>query len=41
MIQLVDEDGNPQIFNYDPYGDSGLGGFLSRLQLHFSIGHAF
>lgn len=41
MVQLVDEDGNPQIFRYDPYGDSGLGGFLSRLQLHFSIGHAF
>jgi len=41
MVQLVDENGNPQIFNYDPYRDSGLGDFLSRLQLHFSIGHAF
>jgi outer membrane protein assembly complex protein YaeT len=41
MVQLVDENGNPQFFNYDPYKDSGLGDFFSRLQLHFSIGHAF
>lgn len=41
MVQLVDENGNPQFFEYNPYRDSGLEGFLSRLQLHFSIGQAF
>ena len=41
MVQLVDENGNPQVFKYDPYQESGLGKHFSRLQLHFSIGHAF
>jgi outer membrane protein insertion porin family/translocation and assembly module TamA len=41
IVQLVNQNGEPVKFNYDPYEDSGLRGFLSRLQLHFSIGHAF
>ncbi len=30
-----------ELFNHDPFEGSGLRGFLNRLQLHFSIGHAF
>lgn len=36
IVQLVDEEGRPASFTYNPYDD-----FVSRLQLHFSIGHAF
>ncbi len=37
IVQLVEADGTtPELFEYDP-----LGGFFSRLQLHFSIGQAF
>ncbi len=41
IVQLGDEDDNPIPFEYDPFDGTGLGGFLNRLQLHFSIGHAF
>ena len=36
VVQLVDQDGDPIRFAYDPFDT-----FLSRLQLHFSIGQAF
>ena len=41
IVQLGDEDDNPATLDYDPFGGSGLRGFVNRLQLHFSIGHAF
>ncbi len=36
VVQLGDKDDNPILFEYDPFDT-----FLSRLQLHFSIGQAF
>lgn len=41
MVQLVDENGEAAFFDWDPFRGPGLRGFLSRLQLHFSIGQAF
>jgi outer membrane protein insertion porin family/translocation and assembly module TamA len=41
LVQLVDENGEPVRFEYNPYEEAGLARFFSRLQLHFSIGHAF
>lgn len=38
---VVDEEGTPALFEYDPFEGSGLEDFLNRLQLHFSIGQAF
>jgi outer membrane protein assembly factor BamA len=41
IVQLGRPDDTPILFPYNPYEDSGLPEFFSRLQLHFSIGHAF
>jgi hypothetical protein len=41
IVQLGDETDEPRLFTYDPFEGTGLRGFLNRLQLHFSIGHAF
>ncbi|UCC47562.1 MAG: BamA/TamA family outer membrane protein [Gemmatimonadota bacterium] len=41
IVQLGDGDDKPAYLDYDPFEGSGLRGFLNRLQLHFSIGHAF
>jgi outer membrane protein assembly complex protein YaeT len=41
IVQLGDVNDEPKEFTYDPYEGTGLRGFLNRLQLHFSIGHAF
>ena len=41
IVQLGDVNDEPYPFAYDPYEGTGLRGFLNRLQLHFSIGHAF
>lgn len=41
IVQLGDVNDGPHPLTYDPYEGTGLRGFLNRLQLHFSIGHAF
>ncbi|UCF20973.1 MAG: BamA/TamA family outer membrane protein [Gemmatimonadota bacterium] len=41
VVQLGDENDRPLEFEYDPFEQSGLQGFVNRLQLHFSIGQAF
>jgi outer membrane protein assembly factor BamA len=41
LVQLGDVNDEAHHFTYDPYEGTGLRGFLNRLQLHFSIGHAF
>ncbi len=41
LVQLVDSEGNPETFDYNPYEVPGTDEFFRRLQLHFSIGHAF
>ncbi|UCC73325.1 MAG: BamA/TamA family outer membrane protein [Gemmatimonadota bacterium] len=41
IVQLGDANDKPHPFEYDPFEGSGFSRFLSRLQLHFSIGHAF
>ncbi len=41
IVQLGNENDEPYRFEYEPFDASGLRGFLNRLQLHFSIGHAF
>ncbi len=41
LVQLVDSNGNLETFDYNPYEAAGMAEFFRRLQLHFSIGHAF
>jgi outer membrane protein insertion porin family/translocation and assembly module TamA len=41
IVQLGDVNDEPNLLSYNPYEGTGLRGFLNRLQLHFSIGHAF
>jgi outer membrane protein assembly factor BamA len=41
IVQLGNANDEPSKLEYDPYDRTGLGGFVNRLQLHFSIGHAF
>jgi outer membrane protein assembly factor BamA len=41
IVQLGNQDDEVHLFSYNPYGGTGLRGFLNRLQVHFSIGHAF
>lgn len=41
ILQVVDPQGNPILFEYDPFDEEGLAALLSRLQLNFSIGQAF
>ncbi|MGD2152631.1 MAG: BamA/TamA family outer membrane protein [Gemmatimonadales bacterium] len=41
IVQLGDVNDEPHLLPYDPFEGTGLRGFLNRLQLHFSIGHAF
>jgi outer membrane protein assembly factor BamA len=41
IVQLGDVNDKPNLLSYNPYEGTGLRGFLNRLQLHFSIGHAF
>ena len=41
IVQLGEENDELNLLPYNPYEGTGLRGFLNRLQLHFSIGHAF
>ena len=41
IVLLGDDEGEAILFEYDPFEDTGFSEFLSRLQLHFSIGQAF
>ena len=41
LVQLVNAEGEPVTFDYNPYEAPGMEGFFRRIQLHFSIGHAF
>ncbi len=41
IVKLIDEGGETVLYDYNPFEDTGLREFVNRLQLHFSIGHAF
>ncbi len=41
VVSLGTEDDQSVPFNFDPFDKTGFGGFLQRLQFHFSIGQAF
>ncbi len=41
IVQLGDANDQVNPYTFNPYEGTGLRGFLNRLQLHFSIGHAF
>jgi outer membrane protein assembly factor BamA len=41
LVQLIDSEGNLETFDYNPFEAPGMDEFFRRLQLHFSIGHAF